>query len=65
MFLGQYEHAIDEKGRLIVPAKYRESLGEKFIICSPWAREMLEHLRGYYFPGPLIAAWTIKAELLL
>ncbi len=32
MFLGQYEHAIDEKGRLIVPAKYRESLGEKFII---------------------------------
>lgn len=32
MFLGQYEHIIDEKGRLIVPAKYREPLGDNFII---------------------------------
>lgn len=32
MFLGQYEHTIDDKGRLIVPAKYREPLGDNFII---------------------------------
>ena len=28
MFLGQYEHAIDDKGRLTIPAKYRDLLFE-------------------------------------
>ena len=32
MFMGEYQHSLDEKGRLIVPAKFREDLGEKFII---------------------------------
>lgn len=32
MFMGEFQHSIDEKGRLIVPAKFREGLGEKFII---------------------------------
>lgn len=26
MFLGQYQHSIDDKGRLMVPARFRESL---------------------------------------
>ncbi|MBS4177219.1 division/cell wall cluster transcriptional repressor MraZ [Lederbergia citrea] len=32
MFMGEYQHNIDAKGRLIVPAKFREHLGETFVI---------------------------------
>ena len=32
MFMGQYEHSIDTKGRVIIPAKYREELGENFVV---------------------------------
>jgi len=32
MFMGEYHHSVDEKGRLIIPSKFREGLGEKFII---------------------------------
>ena len=34
MLIGEYEHSLDAKGRLIMPAKLREDLGEKFIITK-------------------------------
>jgi len=34
MLLGEYEHSIDPKGRLAMPAKLREGLGEHFIITK-------------------------------
>lgn len=34
MFMGEYQHTIDGKGRLIIPAKFREGLGEKFVITK-------------------------------
>lgn len=34
MLLGEYEHALDPKGRIAVPAKLREALGGKFIITK-------------------------------
>ncbi|MEI5994857.1 division/cell wall cluster transcriptional repressor MraZ [Candidatus Enterococcus mansonii] len=32
MFMGEFQHNIDAKGRLIVPAKFRDLLGEKFVV---------------------------------
>ncbi|MDK2798866.1 MAG: transcriptional regulator MraZ [Clostridiales bacterium] len=34
MFIGEYQHNIDAKGRLIIPSKFREDLGEKFIVTK-------------------------------
>ncbi len=34
MLIGQYQHNIDVKGRLIVPVKFREDLGELFYITK-------------------------------
>ncbi|MBW7456696.1 division/cell wall cluster transcriptional repressor MraZ [Paenibacillus sepulcri] len=32
MFMGEFQHSIDDKGRIIIPVKFREGLGEQFII---------------------------------
>lgn len=32
MFMGEYSHTIDAKGRLIIPSKYREELGDQFVL---------------------------------
>ncbi len=32
MFMGEYHHSIDSKGRIIVPSKVRDDLGENFIV---------------------------------
>lgn len=49
MFLGEYDHTIDDKGRLAIPARFREELGEGVVITRGF-----EHcLMG--FP---LAAWA-------
>ncbi|MDE7312463.1 MAG: division/cell wall cluster transcriptional repressor MraZ [Eubacterium sp.] len=34
MFMGEFNHTIDAKGRLIVPSKFREKLGEEFVVTK-------------------------------
>ena len=55
MLIGEYEHSLDAKGRLIMPAKLREDIGEKFIITKG--------LDGCLFAFS-IAEWKIFEEKL-
>jgi len=32
VFMGEYHHSVDEKGRLIIPAKFRDALGSRFVL---------------------------------
>ena len=33
MFMNEYSHTIDAKGRMILPAKFREELGSRFVLA--------------------------------
>ena len=55
MFMGEYHHSIDNKGRMIVPSKFRDDLGEVFIIT----RGLDQCLFGY----PL-AEWKLLEDKL-
>lgn len=33
MLFGGYQHTIDQKGRMFIPSKLRDELGESFVIC--------------------------------
>lgn len=33
-FMGEYNHSIDAKGRIIVPSKFREKLGDQFVVTK-------------------------------
>lgn len=34
MFIGEYQHTLDTKGRIIIPSKFREELGEEFVMTK-------------------------------
>lgn len=34
MFMGEYHHTIDDKGRITIPSKLRYELGEEFVITK-------------------------------
>lgn len=38
MFMGEFNHSVDKKGRVIVPARFRELLGEHFVVTKGFDR---------------------------
>ncbi|KPU44045.1 protein MraZ [Oxobacter pfennigii] len=34
MFIGEYQHTMDPKNRIFIPSKFRDDLGERFIITK-------------------------------
>lgn len=55
MFIGEYQHALDSKNRIIVPAKLRDELGSPFV--------MTKGLDGCIYAYPL-TEWKILEEKL-
>ena len=53
MFLGRHSHNLDDKGRLALPAKFREELGEGVVLTRGFDQCLL------VYP---ISAWTPLAE---
>jgi MraZ protein len=53
VFLGEFEHTIDDKGRVAIPARFREELGEGLVLTRGFDRCLQA------FPRP---AWQRLAE---
>lgn len=56
MFIGEYQHSLDAKGRMFVPAKFREELGEKFIVTIGLDRCL------FVFPAETFATYKEKLD---
>ena len=39
MFFGRYDYTIDAKGRLNFPAKFRDAMGESFVVLE-WGGQL-------------------------
>lgn len=42
MFTGEYEHTVDSKNRIFVPVKFREELGEAFMVARDIRKPILK-----------------------
>ena len=76
MFMGEFNHTIDAKGRLIIPSRFREELGQEFVMTkgldgclfvfpqNEWEsfQGKLKTLRDFSWQGQLHVRWTSREE---
>ncbi|MCT7815078.1 MAG: division/cell wall cluster transcriptional repressor MraZ, partial [Lactobacillus iners] len=55
MFMGEYHHNLDSKGRLIIPAKFRDQIGDEIIFTRG--------MEGCIFGYPQAEWQKIEAKL--
>lgn len=48
MFLGQYQHALDDKGRLTIPAAFRDALADGAFISQGFDRNLMVMTSTYF-----------------
>ncbi|MBE7037668.1 MAG: division/cell wall cluster transcriptional repressor MraZ [Ruminococcaceae bacterium] len=57
-FSGEYQHSVDAKGRMIVPLKFRELLGESFMVTRGLDNCL------FVYPKEAWEAFTLKLKAL-
>ena len=62
MFMGEYNHTIDTKGRLIIPSKFRDLLGEEFIATKGFVLETYGRYEKIFFfeHNILLLFWVVN-----
>lgn len=55
LFLGEFQHTLDDKGRLTIPARFREGLGDSFVVTRG--------LDGCLFAYPLSEWQVLESRL--
>ena len=56
-FIGKFEHTLDDKGRLIIPSKFRANLGERFYLLRSVNAECL-----WIMPEPEFESYIEKVS---
>ena len=70
MFFGRYDYTIDAKGRLNFPAKFRDAMGESFVVLE-WVDNCLfvlplpevEKLAEKLEADELMDSWEVSGDL--
>ena len=63
MFFGRYDYTIDAKGRLNFPAKFRDAMGESFVVLFALPLPEVEKLAEKLEADELMDSWEVSGDL--